>query len=100
MWTTSSGGVRERTLKATTRVRRHCEPLHGLRPVEAVFGEVLGERDRELLELVQACVDEPALERRDDDEVRGAERPGDDRHEHEGDPGPDTAGQPHSDLKR
>ena len=47
---------------------------------------------RRLLELVETRIHEPLLERRDDDQVRGAERGRDDADERERDPDADPPG--------
>ena len=83
-----------------SRVGLHRVVLDGVVPQEGVVRKLLRQRHRLLLELVEPCVDELLLERRDDDQVGGTERTGDDRDEREDEPRPDPAGDLHSERKR
>jgi hypothetical protein len=55
--------------------------------------------DGQILELVESRIDQSALERRHDDQVRGAERSGNDSDEDERNADPDAARQPHPLLR-
>ena len=91
---------REHVERDDAGVGGHVEALDGLRPEEAVLREVFGQRHGDLGELFEPRVDEAPLERRDDDEIGGSERAGDDPDEHERDAGPNPARKPHSGRKR
>ena len=87
--------LREHVERDDAGVRGYGEPLDPLLPEQPVVGERARERPRELLQLVEACVDEPPFQRGHDDHVRGPERARDDPDEDEHDANPDSAGQRH-----
>ena len=90
--TTSDDCVFERTLNATTREFVSTPKLSTRSCQRSVSsGSVFASGTPSVRQLAQPCVDQPPLERRHDDHVRGPERACDDADEDEDDAGPDPA---------
>ena len=95
--TASAGWFVESTSNATTReFVRDRELLDAVLPEQRVLRKRAAQAARpSSSSCSSARVDEPPLERRHDDQVRGAERAGDDPDEDERDADPDAARERH-----
>ena len=87
---------REYVERDDARIRRNRKYFHALLPEQPIVGERTSMSRGDRFELVEPGVDEPPLERRYDDHVRGTERAGDDPDENEHDTDPDSARERHA----